>query len=288
MKKKLYWACILVLGCIFLYSAFRIGSYAVESYRAKQLYDDLQQMADSSRPTRPPLPQVTQPTPAETSPSQQESTQPTGQVLEPELVTVTHPVTGEPVEILPEYSELFLRNPDLVGWLEIPDTRISYPVTQSPNNPNFYLKHNFEKKYDEHGCIYARETCDIFAPSDNITLYGHRMRDEGMFAQLGYFTDEEFLRSHPFFYFDTLQERHTYQIFAVFATTAALDKGFAYHHFENASDAAEFDRFVAKCKELADHDTGVTPQYGDKLLCLSTCDYLYNHGRLVVAAVRIS
>ena len=46
--------------------------------------------------------------------------------------------------------------------------------------------------------------------------------------------------------------------------------------------------FVATCKELAFYDTGITPVYGDKLLCLSTCEYTIDNGRFVVAAVRIT
>ena len=50
----------------------------------------------------------------------------------------------------------------------------------------------------------------------------------------------------------------------------------------------EFDAFVATCKELSFYDTGFTPVYGDKLICLSTCEYTLENGRLVVAAYRIS
>ena len=64
--------------------------------------------------------------------------------------------------------------------------------------------------------------------------------------------------------------------------------GFAYHLMADAKDEAEFNKFVATCKELSFYDTGITPVYGDKLLCLSTCEYTIDNGRFVVAAVRIS
>ena len=54
----------------------------------------------------------------------------------------------------------------------------------------------------------------------------------------------------------------------------------------SAADEAEFDDFVSSCKSLSLYDTGITPQYGDKLICLSTCEYTRTNGRLVVAAVR--
>lgn len=48
-----------------------------------------------------------------------------------------------------------------------------------------------------------------------------------------------------------------------------------------------FDAYVAKCKELSLYDTGVSAEYGDKLISLSTCEYSRNNGRLVVVAKRV-
>ncbi len=45
-------------------------------------------------------------------------------------------------------------------------------------------------------------------------------------------------------------------------------------------------RRIAKCKELSFYDTGVTAEYGDKLITLSTCEYSRNNSRLVVVAKR--
>ena len=53
--------------------------------------------------------------------------------------------------VLMEYGELYLQNTDMVGWLSIAGTNINYPVMQTPNNPNYYLKHNFEKEYSDLG-----------------------------------------------------------------------------------------------------------------------------------------
>ena len=43
-----------------------------------------------------------------------------------------------------------------------------------------------------------------------------------------------------------------------------------------------------KCKEFALYDTGVTAEYGDKLITLSTCEYSAQNGRLVVVAKKIA
>lgn len=40
-------------------------------------------------------------------------------------------------------------------------------------------------------------------------------------------------------------------------------------------------------KELALYDTGVSAEYGDKLITLSTCEYSAQNGRLVVVAKKV-
>lgn len=75
--------------------------------------------------------------------------------------------------LLPELAELYQQNGDLVGWISIADTNINYPVMQSVNEPNFYLKHGFDKEYSDYGCPYVQEDCDVQEPSDNLVIYGH-------------------------------------------------------------------------------------------------------------------
>ena len=170
----------------------------------------------------------------------------------------------------------------------VPDTKINYPVMQTPKMKDYYLYRNFDKMGSDWGAIYAREVCDINAPSDNITLYGHHMMDGSMFAQLDFFKKKDFWETHQTFSFDTLYEHHTYQIIAVFKTSGTTGKGFPYHRFVNAKTEAEFNEFITTIKGMAFYETGLTAEYGDKLLCLSTCEYTQDNGRFVVVAKRIS
>lgn len=79
-----------------------------------------------------------------------------------------------------------------------------------------------------------------------------------------------------------------YEVVAAFKTTAYSEDGFKYYRFIQAADAAEFDAFIEKCKELAFYDTGVSAGYGDTLLTLSTCEYSRKNGRMVVVARKIA
>ena len=279
-RRVLMGIAIAILAGVFLFSAFQLGKYAIESMQSKSTYDSLAQIMDEKKPSRPSIP-----LPSPTGDGSEPATLPTE--TEPEYVTVTHPTTGEQMMILPEFEELFQLNPNLVGWIEVPETRINYPVVQTPNSRDYYLRRDYYGNYDTHGCIYAREQCDVFRPTDNITIYGHRMQDGSMFADLIKYASKDFYDQNPYIYFDTLTERHTYQVMAVFKTTATVGEGFRYHAFVDAANAEEFSQFVDTCKSLAFYNTGVGAKYGDKLITLSTCEYSQENGRLVVVAKRI-
>ena len=157
---------------------------------------------------------------------------------------------------------VYEQNSDFVGWISIERTNIDYPVMQTIDNPNYYLKHSFEKQYSDYGVPYVQENCDL-GLSDNCVIYGHHMNNGSMFADLCKYADEDFYRQHKTIRFDTLSDFGEYEIVAAFKTAAYSEQGFKYYHFVNADSAEDFDAYIAKCKELALYDTGVSAEYGD-------------------------
>ena len=282
-KKKmplLYYLILFLLIGVLAYCAWYLGSYFFRSQEQAAEYEDLAAMVDALRET------------AETVPSSSEQQDPAltdgleGQVL-PALPPVKLQDIRDSNDILLEYAPLYEMNPDMAGWLTIEGTRINYPVMHTPGRPDYYLHRAFGGEYNYWGCIYAREECDLETPSDNVTIYGHNMKDGSMFAGLNNYTSRDFWANHRYIRFDTLREHHTYEIFAVFTTTASQGQGFEYHNFINAADEMSFDTFIAQCLSLSLYGTDIVPKYGDKIICLSTCEYTQTNGRLVVAAVRI-
>ena len=276
MKGWLRTTLMILFACIFLVSGYFLLDYFLESGKEAEQFDQLAAIMEQSTvpfSSAETLPQVipTDPVTQETIP------------VSP-YVQVRDPETGEMVELLPEFAELYAMNNDIVGWITIDGTRVHYPVMQTPDAPNHYLKRNFDGTYSAHGCIYARESCDVFLPSDNITIYGHRMKDGSMFSDLSKYTKKSFWQEHPYITFNTLKERHTYQIAFVFTIESSADSPFQYHLFVDAADQAHFDSFVESCRSYAIYDTGTHIRYGDKLITLSTCEYSQTNGRLVVVA----
>ena len=205
--------------------------------------------------------------------------------VEPPTLELADDPAPKPEELtaFEKYADVYAQNSDLVGWISIPDTRIDYPVMQTKDNPNFYLKHAFDKSYSSYGVPYMQENCDV-GISDNLVLYGHHMNNGSMFSDLCKYESEDFYQEHKTIRFDTLDSFGDYEVIAAFKTVAYSESGFKYYHFVRAEQEEDFDEFIAKCKELALYDTGVSAEYGDKLITLSTCEYSRTNGRMVVVA----
>lgn len=131
-----------------------------------------------------------------------------------------------------------------------------------------------------------QEDCDI-AASDNLVIYGHHIKGGKMFGALESYKEKDFYEGHKTIRFDTLTEQGEYEIIAVFKTVAYSAEGYRYYDFVNAENEDEFNAYVEKCRELALYDTGVTAEYGDRLITLSTCEYSAQNGRLVVVAKKV-
>lgn len=138
----------------------------------------------------------------------------------------------------------------------------------------------------EYGCPFMQADCDALAPSDNLIIYGHNMKDGSMFADLAKYRSKDFWQSHKTVWFDTELGSSAYEIFAVIHTTVQADDADAlpFYWFVDAAAPEDFADYVSACKAQALYDTGVSAQYGDKLLTLSTCDNITDNGRLLVIA----
>ena len=90
-------------------------------------------------------------------------------------------------------------NPDVVGWIALPGTEISYPVVQGTDN-DYYLAHTWDRENSSCGAIFL----DCGASADfsgfHTLVYGHRMRNGTMFTALKDYRSAELLREHPSVY----------------------------------------------------------------------------------------
>ena len=61
--------------------------------------------------------------------------------------------------------------------------------------------------------------------------------------------------------------------------------GYDIEDIEEDDDLKE--EFLEECQKRSLYDTGITAEYGDELLTLSTCEYSHENGRFVAVAKRI-
>ena len=205
------------------------------------------------------------------------------QITSPVVAEPTAEADTEPV-ILPEYAALYEQNNDLFGWLRIDDTPINYPVMHTPDEPQYYLRRAFDKSDAQSGTPFLDAAC--FEGCGNYILYGHHMKNETMFGTLPKYEDKEYWEQHRTICFDTLYEHGEYEVIAAFYGKAIAkgDPGFWYYQYTDLTDTAVFEEYMEQVSAAAIYDTGITAEYGDELITLSTCSYHTTDGRFVVVA----
>lgn len=178
--------------------------------------------------------------------------------------------------------EMREQNHELSGWITVPDTVIDYPVMQTKEDDDFYLTHNFSCSTDRHGTPFADVNCRI-GESDNIIIYGHHMKDGTMFADLMKYKDRSFCEGNGPVRFCTPESSLSFEVFCVMAISAHEAEDFPYYRYTDFEDEAEFSEYLQNSSRYSVW-SGKMPEYGEKMLTLSTCEYSKEDGRLVVMA----
>lgn len=187
--------------------------------------------------------------------------------------------TSEPA--LHDLAALQEENPDCIAWVSIPGTSIDFPVMQSNNAPEFYLKHDFARNYSEYGLPFLDARCDL-ETSSNLMIYGHHMNDGSMFSALLKYEGKDYLEKHPEVILETESEVETYKVVA--ALCAAGSYAPEEWSIFNCFDLTEQDIREIAARQLYDTGVGLAP--GEQILTLATCEYSQRNGRLAVIAVR--
>ena len=179
-------------------------------------------------------------------------------------------VAEEAAKAYEKYGALYEQNNDFVGWIQIDGTNINYPVMQTPDNPDYYLKHSFEKTWSDYGVPYLDEAC-VIGQSNNLVIYGHHMSNGSMFCDLELYSDPAFCMEHPVIRFDTLSSFGEYEVIAVFRYNTNQET-FRYDREVNM-DEGRFSWFIEQVHARELFSTGKDASFGDQLLTLSTCEY---------------
>lgn len=198
------------------------------------------------------------------------------------------PVEDDPVmEEMVQINLAALRevNPDVLGWIRIPDTKVDYPLLQGEDN-DFYLQHTWDKTPNSVGSIFMECLNSPDLTDYNTIIYGHNMNNGSMFGQLQHFALQSHWQEHPYVYIATDAGVYRYEIFAFSQPSV---ESLIYGLNPQRDDTKE--NFLDLSLENSRIDTGIRPAITDRILTLSTCsgmDYDYRYvlqARLVMMEV---
>jgi len=273
-----------LLAAVFAVSSLLALDLALD-YRAEQeRHADALALASGTGPhDPPPLPEITEPAPLPANillPQTPPATEP-----EPAEPLPTEPTGPAPIFDLhaPWLEDLDLEalrevNADVVGWILIPGTRISYPIVQGADN-DYYLNHTWDGQQNAAGAVFLEASHAADFSDFSTILYGHNLRSGAMFTDLHRYKAQDFWQDHPFVYIATDTGCSRYRIYAAYEADVT---GPTYWQ----SVPAELQReYVDYGLTHSTVETGVIPDDGAPVLTLSTCTGYTYARRWVVQAV---
>lgn len=238
MKSIIRYPLMLLCLCLCLYSLYEIYQIVSQNITEKQQLQELQELAGlSAEPDPSPADDQSEPKPA----------------------------------VQPDFEALRAVNPDICGWVYIPDTEINYPLVQGSDN-DYYLTHTAMKQENYAGAVFLdyRNANDF--SDDHTLVYAHNVKHGTMFAQLEYFMEEAFFQSHPIVYLYTPQADYEAHVYAFYTTTDSSD---AYQlAFRNAQEKLSY---AANWTSQSSYHHDVEVRAEDHLVTFSTCSYERNN-----------
>lgn len=288
MKSKFSSKIMYVLVALILISLFFVAREKYTNYREKSLLETLQ---EEQRKEENNVKEI------ETKEDKQENEK------------VVQSQQAEEQQILAKYKNLYNKNEDFYGWIRTEQIDLPVMYTPQEGRENFYEYRNFEKEYSRSGSIYIDYRCK--KEDNNYLIYGHNMKDLSMFGSLSSYKEKQFYENekHRYIKFDTIYEEGEYEIIAVskaYIKQSDLEQPtlqnnsripykelsseeYLFYNHVDLSTEEEFEEYVKWLKENSYYDTGVSAQYGDKLLTLCTCTNTktWQNERLLVVAKKI-
>lgn len=262
--------CLLFLRLLLLWNQ-------IQDKRSQDIFEGLREQASVSPEETP------SPAPASPSPTPTPAPSPT-----PAQTPAPTPVPT-PEAVVNPYKEAFLSNGDMRAWIQIPGTNIDYPVMWTPEDEEYYLYRDFDGSENKNGCLILDTDSCVDPLTTNLIIHGHNMKSGAMFGRLTDYQEEAFCQEHKDIILYTEECQRNYEVIAVFRSQVfrKSDDVFKFYKFFQADTQEEFDDFYNNIKEMSLYDTGVTAEFGDHFITLSTCVYHVENGRFVVVAKEV-
>ena len=180
-----------------------------------------------------------------------------------------------------DWAALKAINPDVIGWIYIENTDISYPIVQGPDN-EYYLTHSIDKEYSSSGAIFLDAECARDFSDGNNIIYGHNMLDGSMFAQILKFKEQDFLNQGSKIIIVTPE--YAFLLSPAFTYVCSGAEELRQIHFASQED---LQAYITELMGHAVTESIVDTTKIDKLFSLVTCSYEADDVRTVLCCVQM-
>ena len=208
---------------------------------------------------------------SQTQPTAQESHSPA--VTEPwEPETATEEIQPSQPAIPMDETARFLQqvdifalrqiNPEVLGWIYLPDTAISYPLMETQERDK-YLNLAWDGSRNGNGSIFLEKNNRRDFTDFNTIIYGHHMNDGTMFQPLIHYREDGFFQTHPYIYITTDSEIYRYRVFSAYEAPVESDT-YRLYFPDAAACLAAIDFYLQGRSDVTLTDR-------DRILTLSTC-----------------
>ena len=263
-------ACVCLLAFSLIQLGLRLKDYAAESSSSSQV-EEIFGVPDASNAKAP----TVLPSSEQSAPKADTATD-TAPEENPLIVDARSYFDGC------DFDALMAINDEILGWIVIPGTNISYPICQHDDN-KYYLEHTSQREPNLVGAIFADYRVEEPFEEFNTILYGHRLLNQTMFSALKTYVDKEVWEEHPYVYICTPETIYVYQMYAAFRGDP---NGLSYHFGIHSDEKKQ--AFIDYTLSCAEYDTGIVPTTKDSFLTLSTCTGTGHSQRMIVHSVLVA
>ncbi len=249
MKKKIRIGAFIFFALLFFFSGFMLFKGYLEYKEGNELYTEAEStfVTEINEAASPPvIMEIIPDAPGDSSPS--------------EIVE-----SSDTPGITVNFSALQAVNKDIIAWIKIPDTVVSYPLLRGVDNEK-YLKTTYNNKYSKFGSIFLDKVNASDFSDEHSIIYGHNIKNGAMFGDLSSYRKQDFLESHRYVYILTPEHCLQYEIFSAHKT--GTTDGVFIRKFENKDEFKSFLNLVNKFSWITPINAPTTK---DKIITLSTC-----------------
>lgn len=178
------------------------------------------------------------------------------------------------IELELDFEKLKNINSETVGWIEIKNTNINYPIVQTNNN-DYYLSHSFDKSSNINGWVFMNYASKSDFNDQNTIIFGHDTHSKYMFSDLKKLYNG-LLGNNINITIYTENNTYHYSAFSIFLTEEEDNQFLGTYLSQNDINEA-----IHKSK----YDFNKNVVNTDKLITLSTC-YNSSKNKIILIAVK--